>query len=116
MAPGGRVPDLEGRVAMAPCICAISQRVSRRGGTVVTATRYRRMEVMGCPPLSLPTLDPRSYRIDPPQGKKARAEEFAKTAHVGSRWEELLVNRLKPAAPVASDWESPYRWPGTDDE
>jgi hypothetical protein len=53
---------------------------------------------------------------DPPQGKKARAEEFAKTAHVGSRWEELLVNRLKPAAPVASDWESPYRWPGTDDE
>ena len=30
------------------------------------------MEVMGCPPLSVPTLDPRSYRMEPRQGKKRR--------------------------------------------
>jgi len=81
VAPGGRGPDLEGRVAMARYICAISQRLSRRGGTVVTAARYRRMELMGCPPLSLPTLDPRSYRI-PAAGKEASSGEMAPAAVV----------------------------------
>ena len=37
---------------------------------MVTAASYRCMEVMGCPPLSVPTLDPRSYRMGPRQGKK----------------------------------------------
>ena len=30
------------------------------------------MEVIGCPPLSVPTLHPRSYRMEPRQGKKRR--------------------------------------------
>ena len=39
---------------------------------MVTAASDRCMEVMGCLPPSVPTLDPRSYRMAPAAGKKRR--------------------------------------------
>ena len=44
------------------------------------------MEVMGCPPLSVPTLDPRSYHMEPRQGKKRRnqSETVAAARAVGA--------------------------------
>ena len=86
---GHRVACLSGGGRDRPSICAISQRLSRRGGTVVTAARYRRMELMGCPPLSLPTLDPRSYRMEPRQGKKRRKQ--SELSRLRGRWEQRFM-------------------------
>ena len=48
-------------------------------------------------------------------GKKERAEEEARTNHVGSSWDRLLAGRYDaPPKPVQQDWSSPYLWPSTD--
>ena len=47
------------------------------------------MEVMGCPPLSVPTLDPRSYRMEPRQGKKRRKQ--SELSRLRGRWEQRFM-------------------------
>jgi hypothetical protein len=44
------------------------------------------MEVMGCLPLTVPTLDPRSYRMGPRHGKKRR-NQSKELSPVRGRWE-----------------------------
>jgi hypothetical protein len=52
-----------------------------------------------------------------PLGKRAAAEENAKTAHVGSPWARILEGRYDtPATPVAPDWTSVYTRPPIDED
>jgi hypothetical protein len=57
------------------------------------------MEVMGCLPLSVPTLDPRSYRIGPRHGKKREPSGHCRRcAGGGSRG--IRAGRFKEAREV----------------
>ena len=59
------------------------------------------MEVMACPPLSVPTLDPRSYRMGPRQGKK-RLNQSEELSRVRGRCEQKVYDagRFKEARDV----------------
>ena len=57
------------------------------------------MEVMGCLPLSVATLDPRSYRMGPRQGR--RSEPSEELSPVRGRWEQgFRRGRFKEAREV----------------
>jgi hypothetical protein len=80
-------PDLEAGFAMAPSILRDFLTTIAWWWDGGTATSCRCMEVMACPPLSVPTLDPRSYRMGPRQGKKRlnQSDELSRVRGRGSR-------------------------------